>query len=234
MPPSRAVPEVLYRVRALRVDLAGRTVLDVPALDVARGQVTAIVGPNGAGKTTLLRVLAFLLRPAAGVVEFDGGAVAWQPRELAAVRRRVTLVAQFPLLFSRSVGANVAYGLRARGLPDAGRVDAALGAVGLAGFAERPASKLSGGETRRVALARALAIDPAVYLLDEPTANVDQEHVAVIEELVAGLGAAGKTVVLATHDADQAGRLGHAVLSITAGRVTPVLAEGERRPPAPR
>jgi tungstate transport system ATP-binding protein len=208
-----------YRLRDVLVRFGGRTVLDVPALEVRRGRVTAIVGPNGAGKTTLLRVLAFLLAPDAGTVEFDGEVVSFREPALGRVRRQTTLVAQSPLLFHRSVRANVAYGLRARGHTAEGIVDAALARVGLHGFAERSAWKLSGGESQRVAVARALAIDPPVYLLDELTGNVDREHAAAIEEVIAALGAAGKTVVVTTHDIEQAYRLSDTVLSVIGGRI---------------
>ncbi len=210
----------LYRLHAVRVEFAGHLVLDIPALELPRGRITAIVGPNGAGKTTLLRLLAILREPAAGTIEFDGQPVSYRTRDAAHLRRQVTLVAHSPVLFRRSVHANVAYGLHARGEAGDGRVDAALAAVGLHGFGERPARKLSGGESQRVAIARALAIDPPVYLFDEPTANVDREHIVIIEEVLTKLGAAGKTVILTTHNLDQAYRLSDAVLSMIAGRIT--------------
>jgi ABC-type methionine transport system ATPase subunit len=112
--------------------------------------------PICAGK---VRVLAFLQRSREGRIDFNGAPVAFTPRSLAALRRQVTLVAQSPYLFHRSVRANVVYGLRARAEAADGRVDDALEAVGLAGFANRAAWKLSGGEAQRVAIARALAID---------------------------------------------------------------------------
>ena len=208
-----------YRLRDVVVSFAGQRVLDVPALDVRRGQVTVIVGPNGAGKTTLLRVLAFLLTPDAGAVAFDGEVVSLREPALRRVRRQATLVAQSPLLFHRSVRANVAYGLQARGRAAESIVDAALARVGLHGFADRSAWKLSGGESQRVAIARALAIDPPVYLLDELTGNVDREHVAAIEDVIAGLASAGKTVVVTTHDIEQAYRLSDTVLSMIGGRI---------------
>jgi len=210
----------LYRLRDMRVEFAGRPALHIAALDIERGRVTALVGANGAGKTTLLRVLAFLLTPTVGAVDFDGAPVVFRARTLARLRQQVTLVGQTPLLFRRSVRSNVEYGLRARGNALAGRVEGALAQVGLSDFAERPAWKLSGGESQRVALARALAIDPLAYLFDEPTANVDREHVNVIERQIAALAATGKTVVLTTHDLDQAYRLGESVLSLVAGRIT--------------
>jgi tungstate transport system ATP-binding protein len=212
--------EIVYRVTDLRVEFSGRRVLDIGALSIPRGHITAVVGPNGAGKTTLLQVLAFLRVPTAGRLEFGGQPVPCTERQRAALRRQVTLVAQSPLLFRRSVRANITYGLRAHGLPRGERIDAALSAVGLTGFGPRPAWRLSGGETQRVAIARALAIDPPVYLLDEPTSNVDREHVSSIERVIAQLGAAGKTVVLTTHNLDQAYRLTDSVVSLVGGGLT--------------
>jgi len=210
-----------YRLRDVRVEFGGQRVLEVAALDVLHGQVTALVGPNGAGKTTLLRILAFLLPPTDGNIEFNGRRVTFGTRDAERLRRQVTLVAQTPLLFRRSVRANVAYGLRARGRAADGRIGAALAQVGLPQLADRPAWKLSGGEAQRVALARALAIDPPVYLFDEPTANVDREHAGIIEELIAALAATGRAVVLTTHNLDQAYRLGDVVHSLVSGRITP-------------
>jgi tungstate transport system ATP-binding protein len=214
------VSESLYALRDVILEYGSRRVLDIAALDLARGGVTALVGPNGAGKSTLLRILAFLLPPTRGEITFDGERIWYREPALAVVRRCVTLVAQSPFVFHRSVRANVAYGLRARGVRTEERTVAALAAVGLGDFADRPAWKLSGGEAQRVAVARALAIDPPVYLFDEPTANVDREYIAIIETVIAQLAAAGKTVILTTHDLDQAYRLSDAVLSVVAGHVS--------------
>ena len=204
----------LFHLHDLHVDRGGRRVLDVGDLDLAGGQLTAIVGPNGAGKTTLLRVLAGVQAIDGGTLQVNGGTV-----DAATLRRDATLVAQTPFLFHRSVRANVAFGLHARGVADDRRVRAALDAVGLRHLADRPAWKLSGGEAQRVAVARALAIDPPVYLFDEPTANVDREYVAVIEDLITALAARGRTVILTSHRLEQAYRLGERVLSMLGGRI---------------
>jgi molybdopterin-binding protein len=211
---------IAYRLRDVRVEFGTRCVLDIPALELPAGRITVVVGPNGSGKSTLLRALAFLLPPAAGSVELHGESD--RPGgDLTARRRQVTYVAQAPLLFRGSVRANVAYGLRARGDASDGRVDAALAAVGLQGFADRAAHRLSGGEAQRVAIARALAIDPPALLFDEPTANIDRAAVPLIEWLLRGLGDAGKTVVLASHNLEQAYRLSHHVVALSAGRLAP-------------
>jgi tungstate transport system ATP-binding protein len=203
------------------VRLGSPTVLDIPQLAIERGRITAVVGPNGAGKTTLLRLLAFLVPPAEGSITFEGQTVRYNGRELMEMRRRVTLVSQSPLLFHRTVRANVAFGLRVRGRESRERVAEALSAVGMADFANRPAWKLSGGEAQRVALARALAIEPDVYLFDEPTANVDREHVGVIESQIKRLGAVHATVVLTTHNLEQAYRLADVTVSLAHGRLAP-------------
>ena len=208
-----------YALRDVRVVLGGRPVLAVPALQLAAGAMTALVGANGAGKSTLLRLLAFLLPPAAGAVEFAGTPVAWSARPLAALRRRVTYVASAPYLFRGTVPDNVGYGLRVRRRHDAAAVDAALAAVGLTALAGRPARTLSSGEAQRVALARALVIRPEVLLFDEPTANLDRDSVPRIEAVLAALPERGCTVVLATHDRAQAERLAGRVVRLEDGQV---------------
>lgn len=210
-----------YALRELRVERGGRAILDLAALDVAPAAITAVVGANGAGKSTLLRLLAFLLTPAAGSLAFAGAAVDFRPAALAALRRRVTYVGASPYLFHGSVRRNVAFGLRARRRRDAAAVARALDAVGAAALAERAAHTLSSGEAQRVALARALACSPEVLLFDEPTANVDRASVPLIEAALTALPAAGCTVVLATHDGDQARRLASALIGLDAGRLAP-------------
>ena len=210
-----------YRLRDLRVDYGTRCGLDIPALELPAGRITAVVGANGSGKSTLLRVLAFLLPPTAGSVALHGQTVDRHAGGLTPLRRQVTYVAQQPVLFRTSVRANVAYGLQVRGARDGERVERALAAVGLQGFGERAAHRLSGGETQRVAIARALAIDPPAMLFDEPTANLDRGAVPLVEALLRDLGEAGKTIVLTTHNLEQAYRLSHHVVALDAGRLTP-------------
>ena len=216
--------EVCYEVEGLRQVYGGRTVLDVPALWVERGEVLAVVGPNGAGKSTLLRLLGFLEAPTAGRLAFQGE---WLPRPEAAplaLRRRVAMVFQRPVLLSDSVYANVAYGLRVRGARDVRRrAEAALEQVGLAHLARAAVRTLSGGEFQRVALARALVVEPEVLLLDEPTANLDPAHVRLIEAVIrAANRERGTTVVVVTHNVFQARRLAARVALLVAGRLVEV------------
>src|SRR5207244_3526789 len=157
----------------------GPEILRIDHLVIPMGQVTGILGPSGAGKSTLLRLLALLEAPTEGSVTVPG-ALGWD-----ATPGRIVLVFQRPRLLQASVAANLGYGLWARGERRRGaKVEAWLERLGLSALAYRPAQALSGGEQQRVALGRALILEPEVLLLDEPTANLDPENVALIERTV--------------------------------------------------
>jgi tungstate transport system ATP-binding protein len=183
-----------------------RTVLHVPRLRIAAGRLLAVIGPSGAGKSTLLRILNFLEPPDGGELRFEGSLVPPTGPPLAA-RRAVTTVFQRPLLLDASVWDNVAYGLRIRRRYDREPIAEAIERVGLRELARAPGRALSGGEQQRVSLARALVFRPRVLLLDEPTANLDPENVAIIEGIVRQQRDAGTTVVIVTHNLFQARRL---------------------------
>lgn len=207
---------ILYQLRDIQHRYGARTILDLPALDIQRGEVLGIVGPSGSGKSTLLRLLQFLEPPTSGSFTFDGtllnGSV---PLE---IRRRIVTVFQHPALLDRSVFDNVAYGLRLRRQRDGhGLIMQALERVGLHDYAQTRAKTLSGGEAQRVALARALVLNPAALLLDEPTANLDPYNVGLIEEIVRGHG--DTTVVLVTHNTFQAKRLADRVGLLLNGKL---------------
>ena len=210
-----------FRLEDVRVRLGGVPVLEVEALAIPAGEVTLLTGPNGSGKTTLLRVLAGLLGPERGSVVYMGAPVPFGKAGLPH-RRRVTLLAQSPFLFQGNVLFNVGYGLRARGI---GRREAetvargALEAAGLAHLGGRGAHALSGGERKRVALARALACGAETLLFDEPAAEVDRESAGRLRESILSLAATGKTLVVSTHQpewckgaADGEIRLDHGVV----------------------
>jgi tungstate transport system ATP-binding protein len=206
----------LYQLSQIQHRYATRTILDLPALDIARGEVLALVGPSGSGKTTLLRLLQFLEAPTHGAITFDG-TVLNDHLDLT-VRRRVATVFQSPALLDRSVYDNVAYGLQLRGVR--GTHDAimtALERVGMQSLARARARTLSGGEAQRVALARAIVLQPEALLLDEPTANLDPYNVGVIEDLVRAHGAL--TIVLVTHNVFQAKRLADRVGLLLSGKL---------------
>jgi tungstate transport system ATP-binding protein len=229
--------EPLYQLSGLRQAYAGRTVLEIEALSIERGEILAVLGPSGAGKSTLLRLLNFVEAPSAGSLHFAGQPVAANP-PLALVRR-VTTVFQRPIMLNQTLRENVAYGLRVRGLPADGRVDAALARVGLTGLAQRPAHarSISGGELQRAALARALVLEPDVLLLDEPTANLDPYNVNLIEAIVREHNRTrGTTMVMVTHNVFQAHRMATRVGLLLNGRLIEVAPTAEffERPRDPR
>lgn len=211
----------VLEVARVRVARGGRTVLDVPLLGVAPGEVLALIGPNGAGKSTLLRVLGVLEAPDSGEVSFRGARVT--TRDGLAIRRRMASVFQEALLADTTVRANVALGLRFRG--DTGpsaisRVDTWLARFGIAHLAARRARTLSGGEAQRTALARALATEPEVLLLDEPFSALDPPtRGALIDDLGGILRAERTTTVLVTHDRGEAMALGDRVGVMVGGRL---------------
>ena len=196
--------------------------LRVDRLSFAEGQIHGVMGPSGAGKSTLLRLLNLLDQPTAGRIIYRGRDTARYRPQLA-LRRRMAMVFQKPVLFDGTVFDNVAYGLRLRGLPAREvrkRVKACLQAVKMEHLERARARTLSGGEAQRVALARALVLEPDVLLLDEPTSNLDPQNVALLEALIRGAnGRRNGTVVLVTHNVFQARRLADRVVFLYAGQV---------------
>ena len=211
----------LYRLEGITKEYGARRVLDGISLEVRPGEILAIVGPSGSGKSTLLRLLNFLEPPTAGRIRFLEGEFNAAREMPLAVSRRVTMVAQRPILLDRSVEANVRYPLSLRRRRDsAGVCAAALAQVGLADLARQQARTLSGGEAQRVALARAMVIEPDALLLDEPTANLDPYNVGMIEATVQTLNRErGTTVILVTHNVFQARRLAQRVGLLLDGKL---------------
>lgn len=198
--------------------------LDNVNLKINEGEILALLGPNGSGKTTLLKILALLEKPTSGEVYFYNRKVTEQ--NMIQIRSETTMVFQKTVLFDATVYDNVAYGLKIRRMPKneiVERVNNALRLVGLEGFNERHAKKLSGGEQQRVALARAIALHTKLLLLDEPTANLDPKNVALIEEIIATVSRELKTtIVMATHNMFQAQSLPNRVAIINYGKISDV------------
>ena len=209
--PTSDLPIVLEDVSFAIRDV---TILDRLTLALAPGAPTVLIGPNGAGKTTLLRLAMGLIAP-------TRGRVTWAGREDAAPTHR-SIVFQRPVMLRRSAAANIRYALAAAGVPRAER-DKRLAElcvlVGLVGLGERPARKLSGGEQQRLALARALAKEPQILFLDEPTASLDPAATKAIEDVVRAVAARGIKVVMSTHDLGEARRLAGEIVLMHRGRV---------------
>ena len=197
----------------------GRTVLKDCSYAFGGSGAYVLMGPNGCGKSTLLRICSLLERP-------DGGDLLFQDNDAPlvqdiALRRRMTLVLPRTGVFNTSVFNNAAYGLKVRDTRPAEleqKVLSALAFVGLDYKKRQNALTLSSGETQRLGIARALAIDPQILFLDEPTASVDEENTAIIETIIGNLKKDGRTmVIMTTHDRDQAARLADQLLVIERG-----------------
>jgi iron(III) transport system ATP-binding protein len=218
---SDAVPAAVG-IAGLSKSFGPHLVLDAVDLEVAPGEVVALLGPSGCGKTTLLRSVAGLERPDAGSVRVHGellsGGTTWVPPE----RRQIGMVFQDWALFPHmTVAANVAYGLPRRAGGD--RVARALAMVGLDGMGDRLPGTLSGGQQQRVALARALAPEPGVLLLDEPFSNLDTAlRVQVRAEVRRLLTSLGVSAVFVTHDQTEAFVLGDRVAVMHGGRIAQI------------
>lgn len=229
---------VVIDVRGLRVCRGRRQVLDIPALDLRRGEILAVIGPNGSGKSTLLQTLACLECPAEGEIYFDGQPV-WRRNQEEGpirrrrpdgpgitplvVRRRIAMVFQEPLLIDSTVAGNIATGLRFRGVPAReieGEVRTWAERFGIEGLLTRSARTLSGGEAQRVSLARAFACRPEVLFLDEPFSALDAPtRAGFLQELGEALESTGTTAVFVTHDFNELHFLGDRVAVLLDGQV---------------
>ena len=207
---------MLFALRDVTYRRGGRVIFSALTVELKEG-MTALVGPSGAGKSTLLRLLNRLADPDGGSIHYRGRDI--RDYDVLALRREVALVPQLPALLAGSVAENVSYGpgLCGRGCD----LDRALALAGLDGtFAERAAQQLSVGEQQRVMLARALALEPAVLLLDEPTAALDERSRDAVERTLLDLHArVSAALIIVTHDEAQARRLGERVVVLDAGRI---------------
>jgi tungstate transport system ATP-binding protein len=209
--PSEELPVVFDGVS---VTAGPVTILDNLALTLTSGAPTVLIGPNGSGKTTLLRT-------AMGLVAPSRGRITWGGRENVPPLKRA-IVFQRPVMLRRSADANIRFALRAAGIPraeHARRTGELLELVGLGQLGDRAARRLSGGEQQRLALARALARDPAVLFLDEPTASLDPVATKAVEDIIRAGSQRNIKVVMATHDLGEARRLAGDIVMLHRGRV---------------
>ena len=222
----------LYELKGISQRYHGRTVLDIANLRLEPGRIYALTGPNGAGKSTLLRLLAFLEAPAAGALLFQDEPVRFtSSRSLLALRRRVVLVDQHPVVFSTTVAKNIEFGLKIRKTPKDERtrlVNAVLETVGLSQYCHGPARELSGGETQRLALARALAVEPKVLLLDEPFGALDAKVRKELRRWLARLHEdINLTSVFVTHDQEEAMEVADRIVVMNKGVIEQIGSPGD-------
>jgi len=204
----------LLEVQGLSKRFGGFVALESIDLAVGEGERIGLIGPNGSGKSTLLRVAMGLLAPSRGRITW-GGLENVPPLKRAIVFQR-------PAMLRRSAAANIRFALRAAGIPraeHARRASELLELVGLGSLADRAARRLSGGEQQRLALARALARDPAVLFLDEPTASLDPTATKAVEDIIRAVSERNIKVVMATHDLGEARRLAGDVVMLHRGRI---------------
>jgi len=210
-----------YSIRSLKHAYDGKTVLDIPRLDIPAGQICLFTGSNGSGKTTLLSILALLQTPSSGSVSLNGIECRHDPDRT--LRHRVTLVHQKPVLFSTSVRNNLAYGLKTRGIA-ASEVDRRIQWITkemqLSTVIDKHARKLSGGEAQRVILARALVTETPLILLDEPTNSLDDAYRPVLTQLLYKQNQTrGATIIVATHDTNFISSLSGRIFQMEGGKI---------------
>lgn len=194
-----------------------KTVLDISNLKIKEGKITAIIGPNGSGKSTLLNIISGLDEEYEGRVKYNGELINKE------IRNNMTLVFQTAYLFRRSVYKNIEYPLKVRRVKEEKRrkkVLELLNRLEIKDLKAKIGSRLSGGETQKVALARALVFDPELLLLDEPTSNIDPEYIKHMEDAILKYNEENNgTVIIVTHNIEQAERLSHSIIKLEEGKV---------------
>ncbi len=195
------------------LSISGKILINGIDLTLDHGPITVLMGPNGAGKSLLLRLLHGLIKPSSGTIR-----CAEQPIGPQQIYRQA-MVFQRPVLLRRSVAANIDFVLKLRKLSDPQYRTEMLSLVGLQDKARQAARLLSGGEQQRLALAQALASQPDILFLDEPTANLDPTSTHMIEKIVERVHRRGTKIILISHDAGQARRLGDEIVFMNHGKV---------------
>jgi ABC-type Fe3+/spermidine/putrescine transport system ATPase subunit len=207
-------------IESLSVSYGAAPVLRDVSLDVARGELVALLGSSGCGKTTLLRSIAGFVTPNTGAIKVEGRDILGLPPEK---RDTAMMFQSYALWPHMTVADNIAYGLRMRSWKKdaiARRVDEMLSLLQLGGFGPRPVTQLSGGQRQRVALGRALAVDPRLLLLDEPMSNLDYKvRIELRHELRALQQRIGITAVYVTHDREEALTLADRIAVMDSGRI---------------
>lgn len=209
-------------VKGLSTVLGGQKVLEIPSLQIYPNEVLVVMGPNGSGKTTLILSLALLLKPATGTIYYQGIPVL-DSKNIVQIRRKVAMLFQEPLLLNSTVWDNVTLGLRLRGVKGdeiKARTQKWLERFGIAPLARRQAKTLSGGEARRVSLARAFVLQPEILFLDEPFNALDSPtRQSLLEDFESVLRETKVTTVMVTHERNEALILGKRVAIIMNGSI---------------
>ena len=205
------------KIKKLTKKYGSLVALDSVSLNIESNKILVLVGANGSGKTTLLRILAGLEQPDNGSIIFNNF-----KKTSDELQQIATLVFQKTTMFNRSVYSNLEFGLRVRDITKEKiktKITEGLRIVGLDGFENRNAKKLSGGEQQRIALARAFLLEPKILLLDEPTSNLDINSARIIEKVIFEQKKSNTIILLSTHNLRQAKRLGDEIAHIHEGKI---------------
>ncbi len=204
-------------IKNLKKIYGQKLVLDIPSLEIGEGKITGITGPNGSGKSTLVNIIS-------GIdTEFEGR-VLYNLKEMdKEIKRRMTHVFQKPYLFRRRVYENIAYPLRIRRVEkneEKRVVKEVIKNLEIDDLIDKKGHLLSGGETQKVALARALVFKPKLLLLDEPTSNIDPESIKIMEREILRFNKESQgTVIIVTHNLEQAQRICDNIIYLSSGKV---------------
>lgn len=205
------------QIKNLTKSYGEKQVLDIEKLIIPEGEITGVIGPNGCGKSTLLNIVSGLEEEFSGNIKYGGYPL---NREIL---KKMTYVFQKPYLFKRNVYENIAYPLRLRktdGKEEKRRILDIIRRLEIEDLTDKRADRLSGGETQKVALARALVFEPELLLLDEPTSNIDPESIKIMEREILDFNRrTGATIWIVTHNMEQAERLCHSIINLKAGKV---------------
>lgn len=224
---------MIERIQALKIKKQYNSGFELAcSIDIKKGPLYTIVGPNGSGKSTLLRILSLIEQMDSGkVIYHHDGMSMLNPHHNIGIRRKVVLVPSRAALFHETVFHNLAYGLRLRKIDKhicEDRIMKALHDVGLAGKENINAPELSSGEAQRLALARALVIDPDILMLDEPTASLDPENTKIMEKIISDKKeVSGQIMIMVTHNLYQAKSLSDFIIFMYKGEIIEVSAAGD-------
>ena len=212
--------EFILKIHQLSKTLQGKTIIENITFDIKKGEIITLVGPSGGGKTTLLRCINRLIEP-------DFGTITFETKDISKIhppmlRKNIILVPQDSIMFPGTVEQNISLALNIHNSYDKQRIIESLTDTGLpTSFLDKQAQTLSGGEKKRVALARALALSPKMLLLDEPTTGIDPKNLETVEERIMSFSRQRQlTVIWVTHDVEQAKRVSNRIANLKRGRIT--------------
>lgn len=212
--------ESILNIHQLSKTLQGKTIIKNITFDIKKGEIITLVGPSGGGKTTLLRCINRLIEPDSGTITFETQDISKISPPM--LRKNIILVPQDSIMFPGTVEQNISLALKIHDSYDKQKIRESLSDTGLpTSFLEKQAQTLSGGEKKRVALARALALSPKMLLLDEPTTGIDPKNLETVEQRIVSFSKLRQlTVIWVTHDVEQAKRVSNRIANLKKGRIT--------------